>query len=108
MEDLGLWHVFVDNRTDRRFCQYGYRDALTFDLTGDIMSACDGKTEIPLEEWTDNELLWAVTGILEIGKRNWLAALPGLILQAMKECGVSYRKSAMVMRKILRKTQDTM
>lgn len=105
MRNLELWHVFVDNGTGRRSCQYGYRDALTFNPNGDFMRICDGKTEIQPEEWTDEEIAWAISGILKTEKRNRLAAMPGLFLLAMKECSVPDGERSAVMGKILHKMQ---
>lgn len=108
MEELELWHVFIDNGTGRRFCQYGYRDALTFNIDGCFMKVSEGKTELPLEEWSDEELLWAAAGILKAGKRDRLANLPGIILQAMKECGGPDAERAAVMRETLYEVQKNM
>lgn len=107
MEYLEMWHVFVTNGTGCRSCQYGYRDALIFDLTGGMIRVCDGKMELPLEEWTEQELVWAASNILKLEGNDRLFTLPGLTLQAMKDCGVPDRKRATVMRKILHGIQDT-
>ena len=101
MEQPELWHVFVDNETGTRSCCYGFAEALEFNLKGELMQSCQGKTEIPVEEWTAEEFCQVITGYLEMSEMERLQNLPGIILQVMEECGAEDEKEVQVMRKIL-------
>lgn len=92
MEQPELWHVFVDNKTGMRSCCYGFAESLEFNLKGELMQAFQGKTEIPIEEWTAEEICQVITGYLEMSGMKHLQNLPGIILQAMEECGAEDEK----------------
>lgn len=62
-----------------------------------------GKTEIPIEEWTEKELCWMMSGCLKESRMGRLSDMPGIILRAMKKCGVDEGKRGEVLRRILNK-----
>lgn len=101
MEDTALWHVFVDDETGQRSCCYGFKDALTFNQKGEFRTLGQGKTEIPMEEWTEKELCRMMSGCLTESKMRRLSDMPGMILRAMRVCGVDEGKRGEVLRRIL-------
>lgn len=105
MEKPEKWHVFVDNQTGKRSCFFGFLDALTFNDAGEFVPVCQGKTEIPFEEWTGSELCWMMSGCLTEAKMGRLSNLPKLILQTMKKCGVEEEKKLDVMRSIIKEIE---
>ncbi len=69
------------------------------------MTVCQGRTEIPLEEWTAGELCWMMSGCLKEAGMGRLANLPGIILRAMETCGVEEEKKLCMMRNILKEME---
>lgn len=101
MEEMELWHVFVDDETGQRSCCCGFKDALMFNLEGEFKTLGQGKTEIPMEEWTEKELCWIMSGCLTKSRMSRLSDMPGMILRAMRKCGVDEGKRGEVLRRIL-------
>lgn len=101
VEKSELWHVLVDDATGQRSCFYGYYGELTFNLEGEFEIAGHGKTEVPMEEWTAEELCWMMAGILKSSKMSRLAGLPRTVLEGMEACGVEEEKRLEVMRQML-------
>lgn len=104
MEEMELWHVFVDDETGQRSCCCGFKDALMFNLEGEFKTLGQGKTEIPMEEWTEKELCWIMSGCLTKSRMSRLSDMPGMILRAMRKCGVDEGKRGEVLRRILAET----
>lgn len=104
MEEMEQWHVFVDAETGQRSCSYGFKDALMFNLEGEFKTLGQGKTEIPMEEWTEKEMCWMMSGCLKESKMRRLSDMPGMILRAMRVCGVDQEKRREVLRRILDET----
>lgn len=102
MEKPELWHVFVDDGTRKRSCYFGLWDALALNDAGEFVPVCQGRTEIPFEEWTCGELCWIISGCLKEAKMGRLASLPKIILRTMEKCGVGEDKKLDVMRNILK------
>ena len=101
IEQPEMWHVFADKETGTRSCYYGFPEALAFNQEGQFIQACHGKAEIPIEEWTAEEICQVITGYLEMSGMKHLQNLPGIILQAVEECGAEDKKKEQIMRKIL-------
>lgn len=101
MEEMEQWHVFVDDETGQRSCCYGFKDALTFNQKGEFRTLGQGKTEIPMEEWTEKEMCWMMSGCLKESGMVRLSDMPGIILRAMRKCGVDDEKRGEVLRRIL-------
>lgn len=87
MKGLEMWHVFLDEKTGHRSCCHGDLDAFTFNLEGELQAACDGKTELPAGEWTGEELCEITAGCMKEAGMHRLSSLPGIIRQAVKDCG---------------------
>lgn len=108
MEDTALWHVFVNDETGQRSCCYGFKNALTFNQKGEFKTLGRGKTEIPMAEWTEEELCWVMSGCLKESGMGRLSDMSGIILRAMKKCGVDEWKREEVLRRILAETVGVM
>lgn len=108
MEMSELWHVCIDNETGKRFCYYGFWDALTFTLDGEYVPVSEGKTEVPLEEWTEVELCWMIAGCMKMAGIRRLSNLPRISIKAMKECGVEGKQRLEVLHKMLDAVQGCM
>lgn len=106
MKGLEMWQVLLDEKTGQRSCYHGDLDALTFNLEGKFQAIYEGKTDLPVGEWTEEELCEITTGCMKEAGMHSLSSLPGIILQAMKDCGVPERTRAGVMRRILGETAD--
>lgn len=106
MKGLEMWHVLLDEKTGQRSCYHGDLDALTFNLEGEFQAACEGKTELPIGEWTEEELCEITAGCIKEAGMHRLSSLPGIIRQVMKDCGVPERTRTDVMRRILGETAD--
>lgn len=96
MEKMELWHVFVDDKTRMRSCYYGFLDALTFNQEGEFKAVCQGKTEIPFDKWTEEELCWMMVGCLKESKMCWLSNIPKIIPRALGKCGVEKEKTDLI------------
>lgn len=103
MEEMELWHVFVDG-TGQRSCCYGFKDALMFNKEGEFQMLGQGKTEIPMEEWTEKELCWMMSGCLKESRMVRLSDMPGIIMRAMRKCGIDEGKRGEVLRRIVDET----
>ncbi len=101
MEKPELWHVFVDDN-GKRSCFYGFWDSLTFNSAGEFVPVCQGKTEVPLEEWTGEELCWMISGCMKEAKMGRLSNLPKIIMRSMEKCRVEEEKKLNVMKGILK------
>lgn len=106
MEKPEQWHVFVDDETGKRSCYYGFWNALTFNAAGEFVPVCQGKTEVPFEEWTCEELCWMISGRLKESKMERLSDMPKAILQTMEKCGVGEEKKLYVMRSLLKEVEQ--
>lgn len=101
MEMSELWHVCIENETGKRFSYYGFWEALTFTMDGKYVPVSNGKTEVPLEEWTEGELCWMITGCMEMAGIRRMSNLPQIAIKSMKECGVKEKQRLEVLRKML-------
>ncbi len=86
----------------KRSCFYGFRDALTFNNEGEMVPACQGKSEVPFDEWTGEELCWMMSGCMKEAKMGRASNMPKIILRTMEKCGVEKGQELNVMRGILK------